>query len=533
MPMPLLTRRGFTASSIAVFALALGHPGAHAADPRLPKLGKPHPFTFDDLVDRARALAVRPYEPPQVIAPEILDRIDYEAHWQIRFRDEATLMPPGTDAPVQFFHPGRFFREPVRIHLRDDGVAREVLFTEDYFVIPADSPAHHLPPGVGWAGFRVMRPDLEPDWVSFLGASYFRADGPFMQYGLSARGLAIDTGLSRPEEFPRFSAFWLGAPENPGDQLGVWALLESASVVGAYRFGLSGGSLKQPSLVTVHARLFFRNAVERLGVAPLTSMYWYSQQNRIVADDWRPEVHDSDGLAIATGSGERIWRPLMNPHIVRTSSYMDSDPKGFGLIQRDRRFENYEDDGALYHRRPSLWVEPLGKWGRGAVQVVEIPTKDETFDNIVAYWTPEAQPRAGDTLGLDYRLHWADRDPLPASVATVWSTWQGQGGRPGQPIPEGIDKMVIDFKGPALDGLNAESGVEPVVEARNGRIAGPVDTWPVGGADRWRLSFDFTSDPDARDPVELRAWLRRNGEAITETWLGQATTDRRGTSERG
>jgi glucans biosynthesis protein len=419
------------------------------------------------------------------------------------------------------------------MYLREGAIVREVMYTEDYFDMPADSPAHDLPEGVGFAGFRVMRPELEPDWVSFLGASYFRADGPFMQYGMSARGLALDTGLSTPEEFPRFSAFWLGAPENAGDQLGVWALLESPSVVGAYRIGLRGGVLQEPSLITVHSRLFFRQQVQRLGVAPLTSMYWYSQRNRIVADEWRPEVHDSDGLAMATGSGERIWRPLMNPDVVRTSSYLDTDPKGFGLIQRDRQFASYEDDGVFYNRRPSVWVEPVGKWGSGAVQLVEIPTKDETFDNIVAYWTPDTQPAAGDELGFDYILHWADRDPLPASAATVWSTWQGQGGRPGQPIPEGTDKIVIDFKGPALSGLDVESGVEPVVEARNGRIVGEVSARPVVGTERWRLMFDFTSDPGATNPVEIRAWLRLKGNAVTETWLGQATTDRKGTTKQG
>ena len=528
-----LTRRSLLGSGIAALALASSRSGGHAADGALPRLGEPRPFTFDDLVERARALASAPYHPPEIVAPDVLDRIDYDAHWKIRFRDAATVTPPGTDALVQFFHPGKYFREPVRIYFRDGGVAREVIYTEDYFDMPADSPAHELPPGVGFAGFRVMRPKLEPDWVSFLGASYFRADGPFMQYGMSARGLAIDTGLAKAEEFPRFSAFWLGAPENPGDELGVWALLEGPSVVGAYKIGLRGGVLQEPSVITLSTRLFFRNRVERLGIAPLTSMYWYSQRDRIVADEWRPEVHDSDGLAMATGSGERIWRPLMNPDVVRTSSYFDTNPKGFGLIQRDRRFDDYEDDGVFYNRRPSVWVEPIGKWGRGAVQLVEIPTKDETFDNIVAYWTPETQPKAGDELSFDYALHWVDRDPLPASVATVWSTWQGQGGRPGQSIPEGVDKIVIDFEGRALDGLTADSGVEPVVEAHNGRIAGLVSARPVVGTDRWRLTFDFAKEPGSRDPVEIRAWLRYKGSAITETWLGQAVTDRKGTSKQG
>ncbi len=531
--MPSLTRRSVLGSGIAALALAGNRSVVRGAETSLPKLGEPQPFTFDDLVERARALAAKPFVPAEIVAPDVLARIDYDAHWQIRFRDAATVTPPDTDALVQFFHPGKYFPEPVRIYFRDGGIAREVLYTEDYFDMPPDSPAHELPVGAGFAGFRVMRPKLKPDWVSFLGASYFRTDGPFMQYGMSARGLAIDTGLSIPEEFPRFSAFWLGAPENPGDQLGVWALLESPSVVGAYRFGLRGGALNAPSLITVRTHLFFREHVERLGIAPLTSMYWYSQRDRIVADEWRPEVHDSDGLAIATGSGERIWRPLMNPDIVRTSSYFDTDPKGFGLIQRDRRFENYEDDGVFYDRRPSVWVEPLGHWGRGAVQLVEIPTKDETFDNIVAYWTPETQPQAGDAVAFDYQLHWVDRDPLPAAVATVWSTWQGQGGPPGGPVPEGEDKMVIDFEGRALDGLDADSGVEPVVEAQNGRITGVVSARPVVGTGRWRLIFDFASQPGAKDPVEIRAWLRLNGEAITETWLGQATTGREGTSKQG
>jgi periplasmic glucans biosynthesis protein len=531
--MPLFTRRCFLGSSMAGLALAGTRPGIGAAQGGSARLGAPRAFAFDDLIERARALAASPYQPPQVLAPRVFERIDYDAHWQIRFRDAATVTPPGTDAQVQFFHPGRYFREPVGIHLRGEGTAREVRFHEDWFDMPADSPAHDLPEGVGFAGFRVMRPELGPDWVSFLGASYFRADGPFLQYGLSTRGLAIDTGLATPEEFPRFSAFWLGAPEDPADQLGVWALLESPSVTGAYRIGLRGGVPQQPSRITVRARLFFREGVQRLGIAPLTSMYWYSQRNRIIADEWRPEVHDSDGLAMATGSGERIWRPLMNPDVVRTSSYFDLDPRGFGLIQRDRQFENYQDDGVFYDRRPSAWVEPLGAWGRGAVQLVEIPADDETFDNIVAYWTPETQPKAGDALEYDYAIHWRDRDPLPASVATVWSTWQGQGGQPGMPIPERVDKMVIDFTGGALEGLDLASGVEPVVELRNGRIAGDVSARPVIGTDRWRLSFDFASEPHARDPVEIRAWLRRNGAAITETWLGQATTDRKGAAKQG
>jgi len=509
--------------ALAAFGLAGAGAPAFGAGGSNPELGPARPFDFDILTATAERMSRETYQPPRFEGAEILQRIDFDAHWRIRFRDDATLTPAGPAAPVQFFHPGRFFPAPVRMHVVADGAAREVLFDRAYFDMPKNSPAQALK-SAGFAGFRVMRPGLDPDWVSFLGASYFRTDGPFRQYGLSARGLAIDTGLPRPEEFPRFSAFWLGAPEREGEDLVAWALLDSPSVVGAYRFGLAKDRKGGGHRTDVSARLFMRKAVERLGVAPLTSMYWFSERDRVIADDWRPEIHDSDGLALWTGDGERIWRALDNPTSVTTSSFLDRNPKGFGLIQRDRRFADYQDDGAFYDRRPSAWVEPRGEWGKGAVQLVQIPTHDETFDNIVAYWTPERAPEAGEALSFEYGLSWIDRDPAPDAVASVVATRQGQGGVPGQPIPDEIDKMIVEFEGPALDGLDRESGVEPVVEASGGVILDPVAVRPVVGTDRWRLSFDFRTTGAA--PAVLRAYLRKDGAPLTETWLAQAQTQR-------
>lgn len=494
-----------------------------------PEFGPPEAFDFDVLIARARALAAAPYAPPSTLPAAELADVDYDAHWKIMFRGEATMTPAGDNAPVQFFHPARFFPDPVAMHVVEGGEAREVLFSDAYFTMPDDSPAKGLP-DVGFAGLRVMRPAkggvFGPDWISFLGASYFRTDGPEGQYGLSARGLALDTGLSTAEEFPRFSAFWIGPAEEPEDDLTIWALLESPSVAGAYRFGLQRGAAGEGHRTAVSARLFVRDGVERLGVAPLTSMYWYSERDRMIADDWRPEIHDSDGLALAlaTGAGERIWRPLDNPERVRTSSYFDENPKGFGLSQRDRSFENYQDDGVFYNKRAYVWVEPLGDWGRGAVQLVQIPTADETFDNIVAYWTPESPPKPGGALSYDYALHWVKRDPEPANVASVIATRQGQGGAPGQPIPKTVDKMAVDFEGPALAGLNVESGVTPVVEARLGRALEPIAAIPIVGTNRWRLTFDF--EQEGTEPVELRAYLALDGRALTETRMAQAMVDR-------
>lgn len=480
---------------------------------------------FDDLVSYAEAAAREVYAPPVVPRPELIDLVDYSAHWQIRFRETHSLFPGSDGAAVQFFHPGRFFPEPVAMYLRDpEAGAQEVPFDKNVFDMPEDSPAQDLPAGYGFAGFRVMRPEMKPDWVSFLGASYFRTDGPEGQYGLSARGLAINTGLNQPEEFPRFSAFWLGPAEKESDDLSVWALLEAPSVSGAYRFGLAKSTGQDQGHVTgVAAHLFMREDVERFGIAPLTSMYWYSETDRVIGKDWRPEIHDSDGLALATGSGERIWRPLNNPASLSTSSFFDSNPRGFGLIQRDRDFNHYQDDGVFYDKRPSAWVRPRGDWGRGAVQLIEIPTEDETFDNIVAYWVPEQPARKGDAFTFEYDIEWRARDPENDSVATVVATRQGQGGIPGDPIPEGVGKIVIDFEGDALNGLDRESGVTPVVEATNGTIVDPVGAYPIVGTKQWRLAFDFRQANTG--PVSLRAYLRLDGKALTETWLSDAWID--------
>jgi periplasmic glucans biosynthesis protein len=517
-------RRDVLYSIVSLLGIGAVAPSvAWSAAGSAPHFGPPQPFDFDQLTERARALAAAPYQ-----APGAMQKLDYDTHWQIQYRDDAALEPAGPDAPIKLFYPGSFFPEPVRIHVLEDGTAREVLFSMDYFAVPDGHPAASRPEGAGFAGFRVMRPGLKPDWVSFLGASYFRTDGPEGQYGLSARGIAVDTGLPKGEEFPRFSVFWIGPPSDPADDLEVFALLEGPSVAGAYKVGLRREADRPGSLTTVTARLFLRHGVERLGIAPLTSMYWYSERDRVMFDEWRPEIHDSDGLAIQTGAGERIWRPLQNSRTIRTSSFFDTNPRGFGLIQRDRSFDHYQDDSFFYEKRPSAWIEPQGDWGEGAVQLVEIPTSDETFDNIVAYWLPNRQLNDGEALEYSYRIYWTASDPQTADVARVVATWQGQGGYPGQHIAEGVDKMVVDFRGPSLNGFRQDAGetgeIEPVVEIRGGEIVGRAAIRPVVGTDRWRLSFDFRLT--GPQPADLRAWVRHGETALTETWITQSTTDR-------
>ncbi len=392
--------------------------------------------------------------------------------------------------------------------------ARAVVYSDNLFDIPPNSPVRRLPPDLGFAGFRVMKRGGGGDWLAFQGASYFRSAEPFDQYGLSARGIAINTGTARPEEFPDFTDIWLGHDENGG--LEIYALMQGPSVVGAYRLTQH----KTAGLIQdVECRLFFRQAVERLGVAPLTSMYWYGQPERRAAVDWRPQVHDSDGLSMWTGAGERIWRPLENPPQVLANSYLDNNPRGYGLMQRDRAFSDYQDDGAFYNRRPSLWVEPVGAWGEGAVQLVEIPTGSETDDNIVAFWTPHRPVTKGDALTFHYRLHWSDEEPDPPAIGRVVATRTGIGGRPGLPHQTNLRKFVIDFAGGGLTGMERRGDIEPAIVLSTGTAIQPA-AYPVVGTDRWRLMFDV--EIAAGKSVDMRVYLRRGQTALTETWTYQA-----------
>jgi glucans biosynthesis protein len=266
-------------------------------------------------------------------------------------------------------------------------------------------------------------------------------------------------------------------------------------------------------------RLWLRKDVERLGIAPLTSMFWYDEGNREQGIDWRPEIHDSDRLVIHNHAGERICRPLGNPPHSTINSFIDTGtPAGFGLLQRDRNFDHYQDDGVFYEKRPSLWVEPIGDWGAGAVTLYEIPTTREYEDNVVAFWTPAAPAQKGAELTFNYRLRWIATEPDPGPLARVVDRWTGTAGRPGtDPIP-GARRLVVDFEGPALLRLTRESDVVPDVAVDEGRILA-VHTYPVVGRKaRWRLIVDMTK---GNAPVNVRATLRMKGLAISETLISQ------------
>ena len=512
----MLRRRDLMLGAGAV--AALGAVGARAATRPTLDLGPAFPFDFDWLQGEARQLAARPYEAPVIRYPEILESIDYDAYQQIQFKPERALWADGgAPFPVQFFHLQRYSKVPVRLYVVEGGSAREIHYSTDVFTFGKTHLDQKLPSDLGFAGFRVMDgPGATKDWLAYQGASYFRTSGALDQYGLSARGLAIDTAMPWPEEFPRFTQFWLEQTPPESSHIVIYALMDSPSVTGAYRFDW----VKHEGVVVgVRAELYCRKAIRRMGVAPLTSMFWFSETNRHQATDWRPEIHDSDGLALWTGSGERLWRPLNNPPSVRTSTFADTNPKGFGLLQRDRDFHDYEDDGVFYNRRPSVWVEPLGEWGPGAVQLVEIPTDDEIHDNIVAYWLPQAPVTEGSHWSFAYRLHWLADEPYPPdSIGLVRATRLGRGGIPGQPRPAGARKFVIDFAGGPLADLHKSDKVLPVITTSRGKIDNQY-ALQVVGTTTWRAFFDLYAD--GPDPVELRCFLKLGNRTLTETWLFQ------------
>ncbi|SLN62745.1 glucan biosynthesis protein [Oceanibacterium hippocampi] len=511
-----LDRRQLLAAGAAFSALGFGaiwSRSAHAA-----AFGAAEPFSFDLLRARARRLAGEDYRPPEKPAPDATAAIDYDTVQKIRYRaDRALWQDAPVGYPVRFFHLHRFAQEPVRMNVVSGEQSRPLVYEKALFDYGDTGLGESLPEGLGFAGFRVMDGSgRDSDWLAFQGASYFRTSGESDQYGISARGIATNTALATREEFPVFTEFWLQAPLEEGAPLVIYALLEGPSVTGAYRFD---AAQKDGAVMDVHAELFMRGDVPRLGIAPLTSMYWFGENERRQAVDWRPEIHDSDGLALWTGTGERIFRPLVNPPSVQVNSFVDRNPKGFGLMQRDRDFDHYQDDGAFYDRRPSVWVEPKGDWGDGAVVLVEIPTDDEVYDNIVAFWQPKKPVRDGDVLAFDYRLHWRDREPYPAQgVGQVVATRIGRGGIPGGPASErqGLRKFVVDFAGGPLTEMEARYDVDPVVTVSHGEVSNGY-VIKVVGTNSWRAVFDVAVDGDA--PIDLRCFLRLDGRTLTETWL--------------
>ncbi len=474
------------------------------------RLGDGANFSFDALAAEAKRLSTEPPRAPRQV-PEWLADIDYDTFRSIRFKPEVALWSDrNSPFRVQLFHSGVFYNRPVDIYTVRENVVDRVEFSQDMFSydapLPGDPSEIH-----GFAGFRLHYPinqsEVFDEVIAFLGASYFRAVGRDSRYGASARGLAVDTGTVDGEEFPSFTAFWLEEPSTATSVV-IYALLESQSVVGAYRFEVVPGERTE---VATQARLFFRAPVERLGIAPLTSMYLFGPNDRAGADDYRPRVHDSQGLILWRQDESIVWRPLANPARLHWSVIHAENPKAFGLIQRDREFTTFQDLEARYDLRPSVWIEPIAPFGSGNVMLLELPAPTETHDNIVAFWSPMIDIEAGSELTISYRVFWSKQSIVGSATSRVLDTRVGTGGVAGSRPAEGTRKVVIDYS--AID--RPIDQITPVVNAGSAEVTKPVlQLNPITGS--YRLFFDVTP---VDTPTELSAWLEADGNQVSETWI--------------
>lgn len=473
------------------------------------------PFDAAAVRNLARELALKPYQPPDVALPDALKSLDYSTYQTLRFDPSKALWRgDGGKFTIEFFHRGYLFKNRVDILEVANGRASPVRYSPDMFDLGKIQP----PPrdDLGFAGFRVHypinRPDYNDEVCAFLGASYFRAVARGQGYGLAARGLAIKTADPGGEEFPLFKRFWLERPGKASDVLVIHALLDSPSAAAAFRFTVRPGA---ETIMDTEMALYPRTDMGQAGLAPMTSMFLFDANNRTGFDDYRDAVHDSHGLGLLTGQGERIWRTLNNPRTLQISAFQDSGPRGFGLVQRERNFLDYQDLEAVYEKRPSLWVEPIGDWGRGATTLVEIPSDREVNDNMVAFWRPKDKLAAKGEYLVAYRLHWCWEPAEDAGLAKVTQA------RCGLSFDQKNRQFIVDFVGGALKGRVEEAKPDLDLGSDKGQVQ-HATLQPMPNGEAWRLSFQLATD--GQKVIEMHARLLSAGKPISETWIYRWTS---------
>ena len=487
--------------------------------------------TLDYVARKAEERARKPFHSPRADLPDILraDKLDYDKYREIRFRhDQALWSADHLPFTVEFFHPGYLYEEPVHINEFSANYTQPVRFVQDFFDYGKLTIKNRIPSNTGYAGFKILyalnQPDKMDELAAFLGASYFRMLGKGQHYGGSARGLALDCGESdRPEEFPIFTDWWLGKPQPEAKQVRVYALLDSVSCTGAYQFDITPGDTTKSEIEAViylretnliHAVDPQRKPLDIAGFAPLTSMFWFGENSERKFDDYRPEVHDSDGLLMHMDNGEILWRPLNNASVTRHQRFAASKIRGFGLLQRDRNFSSYEDIFNLYNLVPSMWVEPRDGegWAEGEVHLVELSTGYEGLDNIVAFWQPKEKLEPMKPFHIGYTLSWM-RDTEKLSPNHTLGTHIGADSR-----NPAWRQIAIDFTGPKLASL--PEGVEPEAVASCSTDGAIVESqvFPLPTNGVWRAILKLEPKPGNREPVDLRCTLKRGEEVLTETW---------------
>jgi glucans biosynthesis protein len=472
-------------------------------------------MSLEDVALRARTLAAAEYRPPGKL-PRAVREIGYDQHRGIRYRSERNLWS-GTAAGFELapLAPGNVYKRVVRLNEVIGTKIRHIQFDKDNFSFDDAQLEQHIPKDLGFAGFELLHDfGAALGWQKFFvfaGASYFRGFGAGGQFGLSVRGATVDTGLPSGEEFPEFVEFWLVRPPAGANSITLYALLDGPSLAGAYEFIIAPGA---PTQVDVRALLYTRKHIAMLGIAALTSMYFYGENTPRPHGAWRPEVHDSDGLVIESFDGQRLWQPLRNPAHITLQSFPAANTRRFALLQRDTQFASYQDPGTNYHRRPSASVELLDGMSDGRIVLVQLPTANEYLDNIVAFWAPPTAVAARSQLDFRYRLYLGDPVGEPHSLAHVVDTFVG---RDVIAANLGADKyrFIIDFSSPQLQSL-APQALRASIDSAVGTdvLEHQLERIAITGA--WRLAILARAPADKS--LALRAALHLDGKQVTETW---------------
>lgn len=490
---------------------------------------------LDYVAQRALERAQKPFHSPRMDLPKVLrqDSLDYDHYREIRFRrDRALWGADNLPFRVEFFHPGYLFQEPIHVNEFTESHSQPIRFAQEFFDYGKLTIQNDIPANTGYAGFRILSQlNASNRWDelgAFQGASYFRLLAKNLHYGISTRGLALDCGeTDRPEEFPIFTDWWLGKPDKDAKTLTLYALLDSVSCTGAYEFHINPGD---PTVCDVNAVLFLRErknidavntntaSIKTFGFAPLTSMFWFGKNSERKFDDYRTEVHDSDGLLVQMGNGEVFWRPLDNPATMQHQDFFAPNIRGFGLFQRERDFAKYQDSFNLYQTVPSVWIKPKGNWGDGDLHLVELSTTYEGLDNIVVFWSPKNLPVPLQEVRFGYTMFWQGGDsdvklsPNRAISTRVGLDYHFANSR----------QFIIDFAGPDLDKLSPDTPLQAIANcSTNAVISDNQVLPPTDFLKAWRVILKMQPKPGNSAPVDLRCTLQRGTNILSETWVYQ------------
>ena len=522
-PGPLLrgsTRRALIEGSLAALACSQLPASGFAQQPDFPTLlrsvlGEGKSFDPNTVVEVARQLARRAYMAPSTDLPDTLRNLTFEQYQAIHIhRKDRVWDAEGRGFVIEPLHRGFVYQNPVTIYIVEDGTIRRLAYDVSRFEFGGVPPPPQA--DLDFSGFRVLFRDRGAEdtreVASFQGASFFRGLAKGQVPGLMARGLALRPADARGEEFPLFRAFWIERPNALSDEIVAHALLDSESACGAYRFTIRP---REETIIDVECTIFARNLLDHVGYGGIAGMFLLGAQSHRIDDDVRPEVHDANGLQLHTGQDEWIWRPVTNPETLQISVFSDQNPKGFGLLQRLRDPLAYQDQEKGFERRPSLWIEPIGDWAEGAVQLLEIPSTNETNPNILAYWRPKAQIAAGSQTSFALRQFWTWSAPDRPDDATVQATRTGHGSAPNR------RRFIVEFSSSRFTDHAAIAGISAAASTSKGKIS---DIRLTPHVERKTLRVTFELDFGGETLCELHLVLMESGKTASETWLYRWTS---------